>query len=429
MINIAFIDLGTNLVSFFSEVAKALEPEISAYFYCTKPKPWSLADRLGLAVYPQPQTLQNPTDIPDEIKNTIFNKKILAENSDYKKLTTKLSRIYPSLKTFLEQQQIDAIFLWNGSGLVSSTAIFLAQDKGLKTVFGENGYFYNTIQLDTEGVNQASSITAKIAKAYRSVVLEAAKLQQLRELIDAYRNNTPVEYAKNPSKVKPAWSARISGELNNLLETDFKTPKSLNRNIPSDPGILPDKTIFIPFQVVKDSQLLLYSPLVGNDMELFLSNCHAAVKAVAGDYKIVVKLHPADVNNVDYTNLVERYPDVIFLKDYPSNQLIQSASLIITINSTVGVEALIHEKPVITLGDNFYNVPEVVHHVDDLSHLPQAIKTALSSPVDKEKTQRLLYYLLHCYFTHGSWKNFSQQSIQAVAVKISQLLKHPRTSA
>ncbi|MEN8180178.1 MAG: hypothetical protein ABFS39_16380, partial [Pseudomonadota bacterium] len=217
--------------------------------------------------------------------------------------------------------------------------------------------------------------------------------------------------------------ARISGEMNNLFHKEFKWKRTLNRNIPSDPGALPEKYIFIPFQVVKDSQLLLYSPLVGNDMELFLSECHAAVKTAAGDYTIVVKLHPADVNNIDYSGLMEQYPDVIFLKDYSSNRLIQSASLIITINSTVGVEALIHEKPVITLGDNFYNVHEVVHHVTSLSDLPQAIRAALSNPPDKEKIRRLLYYLYYCYFTHGSWKNYSEKSIQAVAGKISQLLK------
>ena len=80
MIKIAFIDLGTNLVSFFSAVSKQLEPDISAVFYCTKPKPWSIADRLGLAVYPKEQTSANPANIPDEIKSEILNKKILAEN-------------------------------------------------------------------------------------------------------------------------------------------------------------------------------------------------------------------------------------------------------------------------------------------------------------------------------------------------------------
>jgi capsular polysaccharide export protein len=157
-------------------------------------------------------------------------------------------------------------------------------------------------------------------------------------------------------------------------------------------------------------------------MELFLASCRGAASAVAEDYAIVVKLHPVDVNCVDYSDLMQRYPDVIFLRDYPANTLIKNASLVITINSTVGVEALIHCKPVITLGQNFYNVPDVVYHVENLSDLPRAIASSLSSPPEKDKIRRLLYYLYHQYFAHGSWKDYSPKSIKAVAGKMSSLL-------
>jgi capsular polysaccharide export protein len=295
----------------------------------------------------------------------------------------------------------------------------------LKTIFGENGYFYNTIQLDPAGVNQAASITPRIAQEFAQIDLEPSKLEQLKSLIDIYRQNKSVSYTPGRNMIKATWTARMAGEISNLLEADFKWRGTYNSKIPASIDRLPEHYVFIPFQVVKDSQLLLYSPLVGNDMESFLDHCRTAVKQVAEDYRIIVKLHPADLDNVDYSQLPERYPDVIFLKDYPSNQLIQGSNLVITINSTVGVEALLHDKPVITLGNNFYNVPGVVNHVDDLSELPHAIETALNTPPDKEKIQRLLYYLYHEYFTHGSWKNFSVQSLEAVATKISQLLGTP----
>lgn len=421
MTRIAFIDLGSRLVNFFSAVSRSLGPDIQVFFYCTKPKTRSIASRLGHAVYPKPGSTPQATELDDAIKNKILNDKILFENPDKQRLTKELNRIFASLKSFLEEEKIDTILLWNGSGLVSSSAIFLAQAKGLRTIYGENGYFYNTMQLDPMGVNQAASITRHIANDYLKIDIDTARQKDLETLIHAYRNNKPFQYTQNPHRAKASLMARIKGETNNLLEKEFKWPGALNRNIPSTPDELPDKYVFIPFQVVKDSQLLLYSPLVGNDMALFLQHCRAALQAVAEDYRIVVKLHPADVDNIDYSSLMKTYPDVIFLKDYPSNELIKSASLVITINSTVGVEALIFDKPVVTLGNNFYNVPDVVHHVDALSDLPQAIHRALSTPPDRDKTQRLLYYLYHCYFTHGSWKNYSQQSIEAVAAKLKAL--------
>ena len=421
MTRIAFIDLGSRLVNFFSAVSRSLGPEIEVFFFCTKSKPWSIADRLGHAVYPKPGEATRTPDLDDATRNEILNDKILSATPDPNRLRKDLNRIFASLEAFIEAEKIDTVVLWNGSGLAASCAVFLAQAKGLKTIYGENGYFYNTMQLDPNGVNQAASITGHIADDYLNIEIDAARQQELETLISAYRNGEPVRYTPNPHPAKASLLARIKDEASNLQGKAFKLPGRLNRDIPSAPDGLPDNYVFIPFQVVKDSQLLLYSPLVGNDMGLLVQHCRAALKAVAADYRIVAKLHPADVDNIDYTALMKAYPDVIFLKDYPSNDLIKSASLVITINSTVGVEALIYGKPVVTLGHNFYNVPEVVHHVDSLADLPQAIQTALSTPPDRDKTQRLLYYLYHCYFTHGSWKNYSRQSIEAVAAKLEAL--------
>jgi capsular polysaccharide export protein len=423
MSNIAFIDLGSRLVSYFIEVSKELEPDVKAAFFCSKKKPWSIAKRSGLPTFPTSFSTIASRRVPHKLKQLIINKKILASTPNENKLAKKIDWLYPTLERFLIQQKIDAVFLWNGSGLAASICVMLAQEMHLKTIFGENGYFHNTMQLDPQGVNQAASITRSIANDYLSMELQADKLQQLQAMMQIYRQHARPQYTAPTHKIRPSLPAIVADEWSNLLDRETYKLKRLNSTIPSTLDALPKRYIFIPFQVVQDSQLLLFSPLVGNDMGLLLSSCHAATKQVAEDYKIIVKLHPADINNVDYTALMTRFPDVIFLRDYPSDKLIHSAELIITINSTVGVEALIYGKPVITLGMNFYNVPGVVHHVEALPDLPQAIATALSRSPDETKTLRLLYYLYHCYFTHGSWKNYSGHSIQTVARRISQLVE------
>ena len=37
-------------------------------------------------------------------------------------------------------------------------------------------------------------------------------------------------------------------------------------------------------------------------------------------------------------------------------EVLKKAELVITLNSTVGIEALLYGKPVLTLGDAFYNI-------------------------------------------------------------------------
>jgi capsular polysaccharide export protein len=198
-----------------------------------------------------------------------------------------------------------------------------------------------------------------------------------------------------------------------------------NKGIPESVP-LPPRYIFIPFQVEADSQLILYSPLVGRNMDRFLSLCLDAARQVAPDCKLLVKLHPANLGQIDYGPLVKKYPDVLFQKGGSSSLLIESSQAVITVNSTVGFEALTYYKPVLTLGESLYNVAGVVYHVEAEGELPGLLAQALSQPVDRERIDRLLYYLFDDYFGHGSWKNHTANSYREVADKIAGLLSGHR---
>ncbi|HGX93905.1 MAG TPA: capsular biosynthesis protein, partial [Candidatus Tenderia sp.] len=223
-------------------------------------------------------------------------------------------------------------------------------------------------------------------------------------------------------RVKPSLIARLRREIQNISWQRLRRGTGMNRNIPDYDGRLPENYLFLPFQVENDSQLILHSPLVGADMGKFVEVCRGAARQVAADMRLVVKLHPANLKQVDYSDLMKRFPDVLFYKSGPIGELIEKSRGVITINSTVGLEALTYYKPVVTLGDNFYNVAGVVEHVTSLKALPTALAAALSRPVDKTKIDQLLYYLYAHYFAHGSWRDFSPTSCENVADKISSLL-------
>jgi capsular polysaccharide export protein len=66
---------------------------------------------------------------------------------------------------------------------------------------------------------------------------------------------------------------------------------------------------------------------------------------------------------------VEKYKGEVFFTMRNTFQLINKAELVVTINSSVGVESLMLNKPVVTLGDCFYksytshDLDKVIHHL------------------------------------------------------------------
>jgi len=419
---LGFINLSAKLTHYFAE----LEPYLQSYdiqpcFFTLNPKVRNMMSRMGVRYFPgridKAEDLLSPEknrEILDPVLNLRYRNK--------SRLYREFARLHYALRNFFESEQIDAVFIWNGTDREGRVAITLAREIGLKTLFGENGYLPDTIQIDPAGINYAASVTRRVAAAIDNVVIDPETYAGLEHRIQLLHSGKP--WAVNKPMVKASPWASLVSELRNF------SWEKLARSLPGNKGIpesvpLPSRYIFIPFQVEADSQLILYSPLVGQSMDRFLSLCLNAVRQVAPECKLLVKLHPANLGQIDYGPLMKKYPDVLFQKGGSSARLIESSEAVITVNSTVGFEALTYYKPVLTVGESLYNVAGVVYHVKSEGEFAGLLAEALSKPVDRDRINKMLYYLYDNYFGHGSWKNHSANSYQAVADKISQLLSGP----
>lgn len=84
---------------------------------------------------------------------------------------------------------------------------------------------------------------------------------------------------------------------------------------------------------------------------------------------IVVKPHPRDVDFDTLAWLAQKARKDPRLHILPANihDILAAASLVVTINSAVGIEAMIHSRPVITCGQaDFHHATEVVRARDDI---------------------------------------------------------------
>jgi len=128
------------------------------------------------------------------------------------------------------------------------------------------------------------------------------------------------------------------------------------------------KFIFVPLQVPDDVVAqLCYIDIFEALHELLSNNKYLEA---CGIETIVIKVHPKDTS--DYTknrilNLQNKFRTRLIVTDGAIHDLLASAKLVMTVNSGVGTEALMHLKPVIALGASDYGAIAVnVLSIDDL---------------------------------------------------------------
>ncbi len=185
---------------------------------------------------------------------------------------------------------------------------------------------------------------------------------------------------------------------------------------------LPDQYIFLPLQVHDDSQILIHSPRF-KDMISLVEFCADAVSQLnrkqKTNYKLVVKEHPSDYRRIDYSQLRTKYQDVLFANFNNTAELIKNSIAVITVNSTVGIESLLYYKPVVTLGNAFYNIPGVVYPLGKAENLSDVLATVAANPsVDKELINGFLYYLRYEYLVAIDRKNLEKTDPEEAVERI-----------
>lgn len=317
-----------------------------------------------------------------------------------KVLTNKVYSAIQFFNRYIRDNNIDMVCVWNGTLIPLAVATRVAQKLGKKTLFFENGYLPGTTTVDPKGVNNRNSLVGKSRDFYDKVPIDYEKLKHI--------------YAKplEIRELKARWYNRILKINTKQMPEDIK---------------LPERYIFLPFQVHDDTQILLHSPTI-KTMEQLVNCVVPAVEQynskTGDDLWLVIKEHPSDFRRIDYSFIKNKYQNqkVIFLRYYPTPKLIQHAQGIITINSSVGIEGLVQHKPIITLGNAFYNVEGLVTHVSEPDKLADKI-VVINQQVDAELIDKFLYYLRFFYLADGSWRQPDDKHFLSVERKIDSLFR------
>lgn len=420
-LTLGFVDPGLRKAPFFLDLRHRLAPNIQCVYYSRRTIVRGFVRSAGAPLFPSMWRWPRTYCISDESLREAMGEKEWTVRGP--KLARRARRLLFDLDQFLEGQKLDAVLVWNGSNLVVSLAAYLARQRGLPVIYAEHGYLPGTLQLDTRGINYHSSVTACVQQGLATLPAEPTLDLALDQEIQAYKNGKPMRARtpRVPTHLKKDIRSFLHRELDQRLKLWVR--RKYAETGAKDPA-LPERFVLLPFQVRKDSQLILHSPIVGNDMGRLLGLVHEALGLVDPSLRIVVKFHPRENPRVQlrYAELKRQYPDVLFVRQYPMRDLLDKAQAVVTVNSTVGFEAFLYDKPVVALGRNFYTGPGLVEPVAQAESLPDALTKALHGPVEHGMRRAFLRFVVARFLTFGSYDDYSDRSYEAVAARIQALL-------
>ncbi len=293
-----------------------------------------------------------------------------------------LARRTRGLLGTLEREPADCLVVWNGWHPEARLAHLWARSRGVPCLHLENGLLPGRLQADFCGVNAAASFVGAGQDRWPSTLGDGALAAHPR------RDGEPV-----PQPDVGAWRDHVHRALSRPLH-----PARLRRSrTPAGPAGVrtpPDRPyVLLALQVPDDTQVLIWSEPALWDPAALVAPVRAAVsRALGRDVLLAVKPHPLDRGRARAAAAVERARGCLWAAG-EVRPWIAGAQAVVVLNSTVGLEAVVQGRPVVTLAPSAYGVPGVVQRARGLRGLADALATATHQPPASEVRGRLLRLL------------------------------------
>ena len=267
------------------------------------------------------------------------------------------------------------VFNWNGIAAMQAALTLVAEEHGTPCYFMERGLLPETLVMDEQGVNFSSHIAGPNWLRVRPPMPLAEEIKMVEE-----------------------YCARLQAEGKTIVAVgDMMNPEKVRDHLNVSAKAL---IILFPLQIEWDSNILKYSPVytkmldVIKDLQEVVAELENAV--------LVVKPHPEDKDRLTELQ-VACGSNGRLSTDLSINSLLDVADVVVTINSTVGLEALVRHKPVVALGQSIYSGKGFTYDVSSRDLLPVQLKTAIGDSkkgifMTAEFHRFLVYLLKHCLF-------------------------------
>ena len=237
--------------------------------------------------------------------------------------------------------KIEKMIFCSGNGLAEKAMTMVCRQRGIETRYIELSNLPNKVFIDRLGANALSELALRPELLDKYPHVSDDVHQAWMAEYEAGKTGLPLQAMNNPC-----------ANIIDLLSRD----KALTRN--------GRDFIFLPLQVSADTQLWI------NADKRNAEAIRYAVRLAEQENKtLIVKIHPAELDPRELETLAQLKNELGFkISQENTVRLIKKSCKVVTINSTVGLEAMLYDKPLEILGRSFYqqmnneSMKKYIHH-------------------------------------------------------------------
>jgi hypothetical protein len=305
----------------------------------------------------------------------------------------KHQQLISAYRGFLQDVNADSVITWNGSILVTGTLAESAKLLDIPAFYMERGLLPGSLVIDPDGVNNDSSIAGADWQKHATSKPNFAEIEVLQ-----------------------SYCRQLGSSDASIVKTGQKKDR---RSVLKQLGLSPEKpVILLPLQIESDSNIQNNSPYF-KSMEELIRSVTSALDGTGA--QLVVKPHPEDQSRRDRIEALCSATDVRCCWDLSLQSLLPVTDLVVVINSTVGLEALLQNKPVVTLGRSIYDRKGFTKDLDDKTSLGDLIHGALDALWQPHETPDF-WWFLKTLISHHTFFFDNQPGLTDIKSRLCEML-------
>jgi hypothetical protein len=314
-------------------------------------------------------------------------------------------RHFLALERIIDEVRPDIVVPEVGSETMRTATHLIALERRITVLFLFYTIFPNPLRL------YVNTLHAPIVGESEVRELEPGERAEIEGFIERFSNKAkPIRAYREYSRF-PGWRVLAQRAAITFFDrgNDYKRPGRgfLERRVESLRAAFARGL----YQPLREGRPFVYFPLhVTDDYKIkrVIPHCvdqasliEQVAESLPHGYDLVLKEHPMSIgrNRLGLLTRLRRIPNARIVAPHTSShELMQRGRAIAVISSTVGLEALMYGKPVLTMGQPFYSGYGVTVDIDSFREIRTKVPELLEFQPDRERMLRFLHAAMRrCY--------------------------------